>query len=113
MRMDFDIISVNDVKNVNWILYNAGGNGNSARFNLNWFIEDFWITEITVFVSYKKRGNLYIKDTGFVKEMKLQPGNRLVDSKGSVLVVEEKAWDNGWTCEGSQLSKTTFENLDL
>jgi len=23
-------------------------------------------------VSYKKRGNLYIKDTGFVKEMKLQ-----------------------------------------
>jgi len=26
-----------------------------------------------------------------VKEMKLQPGNRLVDSKGSVLVVEEKA----------------------
>jgi len=38
----------------------------------------------------KKRGNLYIKDTGFVKEMKLQPGNRLVDSKGSVLVVEEK-----------------------
>jgi hypothetical protein len=44
-----------------------------------------------VFVSYKKRGNLYIKDTGFVKEMKLQPGNRLVDSKGSVLVVEEKS----------------------
>jgi len=37
--------------------------------------------------------------------MKLQPGNRLVDSKGSVLVVEEKAWDNGWTCEGLQLSK--------
>jgi len=31
-----------------------------------------------------------IKDIGFVKEMKLQPGNRLVDSKGNVLVVEEK-----------------------
>jgi len=102
------------LKNVNWILYNTGDNGNSARFNLNWFIEDYWITEITVFVSYKKRGNLYIKDTGFVKEMKLQPGNRLVDSKGSVLVVEEKKPKiTDITYEGLQLSKTTFENLDL
>jgi len=56
---------------------------------------------------------LYIKDTGFVKEMKLQPGNRLVDSKGSVWWLRKKLEITDEPVEGSQLSKTTFENLDL
>jgi len=73
--------------------------------------------EVTALVLYKRTDNLiwrrfYIKDTGFVKRWSCNK-NRLVDSVKIFLVIKKKAWDNGWTCEGSQLSKTTFENLDL
>jgi len=38
----------------------------------------------------------YVKDVGFVEAVNLQVGDKLVDSKGNVLVVEEKKLKINW-----------------